>query len=254
MNETTTEREAGMCDHPGALDERGVPGAVAGSDWGHALTDRAAFLAAIRNAPDDDAPRLVYADWLSENGEEERAEFIRVQVALAAMGTVCDREDQDDGCHPFRVEWKCSPCQRRHPLRVRERQLLTDDNGENFRAWFGSESRFTPMVAPWDSRLRMFRRGFVESLTTDWPGWRDHGDALLLEHPVRKVTLTTTAVLDGPRHLQEKWPGVEFTMLTSGGFYVPREIAEALIAESNALFGNAAVGTPRGIISFPRLR
>jgi uncharacterized protein (TIGR02996 family) len=30
--------------------------------------------------PDDDTPRLVFADWLQENGEEARAEFIRIQV------------------------------------------------------------------------------------------------------------------------------------------------------------------------------
>src|SRR5215216_4626617 len=47
------------------------------------MSDAAALLAAIRAAPDDDAPRLVYADWLDEHGQPERAEFIRVQCALA---------------------------------------------------------------------------------------------------------------------------------------------------------------------------
>src|SRR6516164_5178059 len=42
------------------------------------------FLQAIIDNPDDDAPRLVYADWLDEHGDPERAEFIRVQCALAA--------------------------------------------------------------------------------------------------------------------------------------------------------------------------
>jgi uncharacterized protein (TIGR02996 family) len=46
------------------------------------MSDRDAFLAAIHAAPDDDAPRLVFADWLDENGESERAEFIRVQVEM----------------------------------------------------------------------------------------------------------------------------------------------------------------------------
>jgi uncharacterized protein (TIGR02996 family) len=41
------------------------------------------FLRAICQAPDDDAPRLVFADWLDENGDPERAEFIRLQVRLA---------------------------------------------------------------------------------------------------------------------------------------------------------------------------
>ena len=47
------------------------------------MTDAVALLAAIRQAPDDDAPRLVYADWLDEHGQAERAKFIRVQCELA---------------------------------------------------------------------------------------------------------------------------------------------------------------------------
>ncbi len=47
------------------------------------MPDATPFLAAIRAAPDDDAPRLIYADWLDEHGEPERAELIRVQCELA---------------------------------------------------------------------------------------------------------------------------------------------------------------------------
>ena len=42
-----------------------------------------AFLAAILERPEDDFPRLVYADWLDENGDPARAEFIRLQLQLA---------------------------------------------------------------------------------------------------------------------------------------------------------------------------
>ena len=41
----------------------------------------APFLEAILESPDDDAVRLVFADFLEENGEPERAEFIRIQIA-----------------------------------------------------------------------------------------------------------------------------------------------------------------------------
>jgi uncharacterized protein (TIGR02996 family) len=47
------------------------------------MSDAAALLAAIRASPADDAPRLVYADWLDEHGQPQRAEFIRVQCELA---------------------------------------------------------------------------------------------------------------------------------------------------------------------------
>jgi uncharacterized protein (TIGR02996 family) len=45
----------------------------------------AAFLQAIREHPEDGTHRLVYADWLDENGNPERAEFIRVQTELARL-------------------------------------------------------------------------------------------------------------------------------------------------------------------------
>jgi uncharacterized protein (TIGR02996 family) len=58
------------------------------------MSDEAALRKAIVAAPDEDAPRLVYADWLDENrpdprptparGPSARAEFIRVQCRLAA--------------------------------------------------------------------------------------------------------------------------------------------------------------------------
>jgi uncharacterized protein (TIGR02996 family) len=44
-----------------------------------------AFVQAILEEPEDDTPRLIYADWLQDQGEEDRAEFIRGQIALARM-------------------------------------------------------------------------------------------------------------------------------------------------------------------------
>src|SRR6266536_2591802 len=43
------------------------------------------FLAGIRERPEDDAERLVFADWLEEQDEPDRAEFIRLQVRLAQL-------------------------------------------------------------------------------------------------------------------------------------------------------------------------
>jgi uncharacterized protein (TIGR02996 family) len=44
-----------------------------------------AFQASILESPDDDALRLIYADWLDEHGQPKRAEFIRVQCQLAQL-------------------------------------------------------------------------------------------------------------------------------------------------------------------------
>jgi uncharacterized protein (TIGR02996 family) len=45
------------------------------------MSERDALVRAVLAAPEDDAPRLVFADWCDENGDSERGEFIRLQIA-----------------------------------------------------------------------------------------------------------------------------------------------------------------------------
>src|SRR5262249_31364018 len=47
--------------------------------------ERDALLDAVFAHPDDDTPRLIYADWLDEHGEGVHAEFIRRQVELVRV-------------------------------------------------------------------------------------------------------------------------------------------------------------------------
>src|SRR5262245_49845434 len=49
----------------------------------HTTTE--AFLQDIVEHSEDDAPRLIFADWLDDHDEAIRAEFIRLQVELARM-------------------------------------------------------------------------------------------------------------------------------------------------------------------------
>jgi uncharacterized protein (TIGR02996 family) len=52
------------------------------------VPDNPAFIRTIAASPDDDAPRLVYADYLDETGDPAkaaRAEFIRVQIEKARL-------------------------------------------------------------------------------------------------------------------------------------------------------------------------
>jgi uncharacterized protein (TIGR02996 family) len=47
-------------------------------------TEEASLLNAVVASPFDDAPALVYADWLLEHGDEPRSEYLRGVVRLAA--------------------------------------------------------------------------------------------------------------------------------------------------------------------------
>jgi uncharacterized protein (TIGR02996 family) len=49
------------------------------------MTGRDSFLRAICASPDDDLLRLVYAGWLEENGDLDRAAFIRARCAMARV-------------------------------------------------------------------------------------------------------------------------------------------------------------------------
>jgi uncharacterized protein (TIGR02996 family) len=49
------------------------------------MSDEKALLEAIWEHPHEDTPRLMYADWLQEHGQTDRAEFIRVQCELALL-------------------------------------------------------------------------------------------------------------------------------------------------------------------------
>jgi uncharacterized protein (TIGR02996 family) len=108
--------------------------------------EQRAFWAAIRGTPEDDTPRLVYADWLDEHGDPDRAEFIRVQCALAKLG------------HDRRVGRK-----ERVRLEPREKALLTA-HGDHWlaplRAALQGSNPFDREDG-WLCRLR-FRRGFLD--------------------------------------------------------------------------------------------
>ncbi len=66
-------------------------------------TNETAFLQSIATNHADNVARLVFADWLEERGESPRADLLRVQCELASSKISDDR---------------------RHELRVRERELL----------------------------------------------------------------------------------------------------------------------------------
>jgi uncharacterized protein (TIGR02996 family) len=66
------------------------------------MTERDALLRAVCENPDDDTPRLVFADWLQENGDETRAEFIRLHLPLAERERFYDWSLSDDGARRAR--------------------------------------------------------------------------------------------------------------------------------------------------------
>jgi uncharacterized protein (TIGR02996 family) len=139
-----------------------------------AEADRRALLRAVVEAPEDDAVRLVYSDWLEENGAGERdrlhAELIRVQIGLSALNA-----------RPALV-WRGDPLDdpdlRRYARKTALERRLTE--------LFGSPAAH-PALPPGVSYG--IRHGFVEKVILDLPTWKEHGPALVSEHPLRRVEL-----------------------------------------------------------------
>jgi uncharacterized protein (TIGR02996 family) len=68
--------------------------------------DRQALIDAIRDEPDDERLRLVYADWLEDNGEPQRAEYVRLCYELSGL-------DADDP-HAIELERRRTQLFRKH--------------------------------------------------------------------------------------------------------------------------------------------
>ena len=121
------------------------------------MTTSEALLAAVLANPADDLPRLVYADYLEENMETERAEFIRVQVELFRIGY------QPDGT----VRTGCEDDDRReNHLRRRENQL----HWLGWREWGKPVSQLVPDGGVIADRIR-YRRGFVAEVRCTLSQW-----------------------------------------------------------------------------------
>jgi uncharacterized protein (TIGR02996 family) len=113
------------------------------------MTHDDAFVESIVEAPDDDAPRLIYADWLEEHGDPDRAALIRVQIELAGL-------PEGDS--------------RREELERREDELLTEHEGR----WTAP----LRAVLLEDVATPVFHRGFVEEMIF----WGRAGTEALVAH------------------------------------------------------------------------
>ncbi len=116
------------------------------------------FISAIAASPYDDAVRLQYADWLEEQGDEQHARFIRVQIAL----------------EPIRYRFE-DPLAR--DLHKQENELIGEQQG----------SELTGLPDDWDgpakgSRIK-FRRGFPAVLYISASNFLEDGAQILTALP-----------------------------------------------------------------------
>jgi uncharacterized protein (TIGR02996 family) len=120
-----------------------------------------AFLRAILNAPDDDAPRLIYADWLDEHDDPARAEFIRIQCRV----------------HVLKNAETTAPASERLALSRRESELLERHRNRWIRPFHG----FAVTCG--------FERGFVAGIRVAGERLTEAPEAILRLAPIQHLTL-----------------------------------------------------------------
>lgn len=122
------------------------------------MSEEASFLRAVCASPDDDGPRLVFADWLDELGDP-RGSFIRLQLKLA------------------RYRWEDS----RRPAWERRADELWDKHGAR---WLAALPRL-----PEVNWVPPFCRGFLERASSIVPAFLAHADEWSPIVPIQKLDL-----------------------------------------------------------------
>jgi uncharacterized protein (TIGR02996 family) len=146
------------------------------------MSERTALLNAITADPDDDAPRLVYADWLDENcpdrvpspaaGPSARADYIRVQCRLAAGA-------YDDPDYAELLE--------------RERDLIDWLNTHDPDPDPGLDGLIAATLFPPGGEWGEYRRGFLEEVGFDTYGPAAEETVVTLNEVLQRELPRTTA-------------------------------------------------------------
>ncbi len=130
-------------------------------------TDERTFLNAICAQPEDDTARLVFADWLAENGDPDRGEFIRCEVELSRTQPGSDDDNR-----------------RRSVLLKRRDELFKKHKA----AWLAPFSPFATAGS--------FVRGFVQSLEVQASTFLQHATQWFSITPLTRVKFTACRIWD----------------------------------------------------------
>jgi uncharacterized protein (TIGR02996 family) len=129
------------------------------------------LLAAIREQPDDDLARLAYADWLEENDEADRAQFVRLHLQL----------DLQETRSPAAGE-----------LNAQAEALAAAHE----RRWLGE---WAELLVNWS-----FRRGFLDSVTLEPEVFLSRGEELFATQPIREVRFVGSGGDPAPGEIAEE--------------------------------------------------
>ncbi len=154
---------------------------------------RRGFLREIRANPDDDTPRLIFADWLEDDDKNPLwASLIRAQVAYADLDDKRCRNTILGFVRPLELECEGSDWTKKVSRRCQACRLVAESQRvrDHWTKAIPSDP-FVPMVeAGGEGLVAWWSRGFiaeVKGFDFDW--WHKWGPRICQEHPVEKVGL-----------------------------------------------------------------
>lgn len=161
-------------------------------------TEREQLMKTIIDNPKDDQPRLVFADWLEEQGESERAELIRAQIELACLDSLAPLPRKRGGNRVPRPEALRRKTARLR-LKKRIKELLScmlDQSTATQRIKERAEIVWAKPVLGYYiyTGKPVFHRGFVEEVTMPWDAFREQADRIRSITPLCSVQLTRVPV------------------------------------------------------------
>ena len=142
------------------------------------VDDHEALWRTIVAHPEDDLPRLVYADWIEEHGETDRAGFIRDQIEFA----------RHQPWEPYAAR-----CRHAHP------NTLTGQ------LWRSSLPKIEPRFWEWHPKTP-FHRGFGWSLIVrDLTAFLSEAERLFAASPIGQLYLPTSTLDVWIRFAEQPW-------------------------------------------------
>ncbi|HJZ93978.1 MAG TPA: TIGR02996 domain-containing protein [Gemmataceae bacterium] len=144
------------------------------------MTEVQVLTRSVLEAPADDAPRLVIADWYEEYGDKDRADFIRIQCEIARLEpSVIKRVGN---AHVDRDFFRLSS------LREKEEAILGP-------SVIPARSRFKWLGFSYTAGLGVrFHRGFVDKIALPFDAFWRNATKYFSKQPITQVALS------------DKWP------------------------------------------------
>jgi uncharacterized protein (TIGR02996 family) len=168
------------------------------------------FLRQIIANPRDDGPRLVYADYLEEQGDADRAELIRIQISIPNL--------VNESRNFHEASMRLMEANRRSNILLEANPQWASPVASIFRQEEMSLTARHQYGYGGTSWVRWeWVRGFISKIRMPYMYWQRNGVAVLAVAPITDVAIVANANEDFWNHpadalefLSSRWPGINF--------------------------------------------